>query len=71
MRCACFAIRSKAGAMVAGGADSYGYVSQAGYWSAVTTRPGAWHDALQMPLLTRVRVGGGETLDRFARSLNP
>jgi peptidoglycan/xylan/chitin deacetylase (PgdA/CDA1 family) len=46
-------------------------VSQAGYSSAVTTRPGAWHDALQMPLLTRVRVGGGETLDRFARSLNP
>ena len=42
-----------------------------GWVSAVTTRPGAWHDALQMPLLTRVRVGGGETLDRFARSLNP
>jgi peptidoglycan/xylan/chitin deacetylase (PgdA/CDA1 family) len=46
-------------------------VSQAGYVSAVTTRPGAWHDATQMPLLTRVRVGGGETLDRFARSLSP
>jgi hypothetical protein len=37
----------------------------------VTTRPGGWHDAAQMPLLTRVRVGGSEPLDRFARSLNP
>jgi peptidoglycan/xylan/chitin deacetylase (PgdA/CDA1 family) len=46
-------------------------VSQAGYLSAATTRAGGWHDSLQMPLLTRVRVGGLETLDRFARSLNP
>jgi len=46
-------------------------VSHAGYVSGVTTRPGGWHDATQLPLLTRVRVGGGETLDRFARSLSP
>jgi peptidoglycan/xylan/chitin deacetylase (PgdA/CDA1 family) len=46
-------------------------VHRAGYLSAVTTRPGGWHDAAQMPLLTRVRVGGGEPLDRFARSLSP
>lgn len=46
-------------------------VSQAGYLSGVTTRPGAWHDATQMPLLTRVRVGGLESLQMFARSLSP
>lgn len=44
-------------------------VHQAGYWSGATTRPGAWHDAAQLPLLTRVRVFGGESLDQFARSL--
>jgi peptidoglycan/xylan/chitin deacetylase (PgdA/CDA1 family) len=46
-------------------------VSKAGYLSGATTRPGAWHDAAQLPLLTRVRVGGGETLQAFARSLGP
>jgi peptidoglycan/xylan/chitin deacetylase (PgdA/CDA1 family) len=46
-------------------------VSQAGYLSAVTTRAGGWHNADQMPLLTRVRVGGGESLAAFAGSLNP
>jgi peptidoglycan/xylan/chitin deacetylase (PgdA/CDA1 family) len=44
-------------------------VQQAGYWSGATTRPGGWHDAAQLPLLTRVRVSGGESLDQFARSL--
>ena len=44
-------------------------VHQAGYWSGVTTRPGARHDAAQMPLLTRVRVSGGESLEQFASSL--
>ena len=31
---------------------------QAGYWSATTTQPGAWHDARHLLYLTRVRMGG-------------
>jgi peptidoglycan/xylan/chitin deacetylase (PgdA/CDA1 family) len=44
-------------------------VHQAGYVSGATTQPGGWHDATHMPLLTRVRVNGGESLWQFARSL--
>lgn len=44
-------------------------VHQAGYLSGATTRPGGWHDVAQMPLLTRVRVNGGESLEQFARNL--
>lgn len=45
-------------------------VHQAGYWSGVTTVDGGWHDAAQMPLLTRIRVQGGETLSLFADNLH-
>jgi peptidoglycan/xylan/chitin deacetylase (PgdA/CDA1 family) len=44
-------------------------VHKAGYWSAVTTRPGGWHDVQQMPLLRRVRVDGRESLAGFIASL--
>ena len=40
-------------------------VHDAGYLSATTTQGGVYHDAAQMPLLTRVRVGGGESLAQF------
>jgi peptidoglycan/xylan/chitin deacetylase (PgdA/CDA1 family) len=46
-------------------------VNEAGYWSGATTRAGAWHDVTQMPLLTRVRVFGGESLGDFAWRLIP
>ena len=44
-------------------------VHDAGYWSGTTTHNGAWHNAAQLPLLTRVRVAGGELLDGFIASL--
>ena len=44
-------------------------VHDAGYLSGATTKPGGWHDAMQIPVMTRVRVGGGDSLDHFARSL--
>jgi peptidoglycan/xylan/chitin deacetylase (PgdA/CDA1 family) len=46
-------------------------VDRAGYWSAVTTRGGGWHDRIQMPLLRRVRVDGRESLAQFDASLKP
>jgi peptidoglycan/xylan/chitin deacetylase (PgdA/CDA1 family) len=44
-------------------------VAAAGYFSAATTQSGAFHDTGQMPLLTRVRVSGGETLAQFEASI--
>ena len=44
-------------------------VHDAGYASATITEGGAWHDQGQMPLLTRVRVGGGESLAQFAGAI--
>ncbi|HXA41637.1 MAG TPA: polysaccharide deacetylase family protein [Candidatus Solibacter sp.] len=44
-------------------------VHDAGYWSGTTTHNGAWHNASQLPLLTRVRVPGGELLAGFIASL--
>ncbi|MFY9615748.1 MAG: polysaccharide deacetylase family protein [Candidatus Dormiibacterota bacterium] len=40
-------------------------VADAGYISATTTIGGAFHDTGQLPLLTRVRVNGGESLQQF------
>jgi peptidoglycan/xylan/chitin deacetylase (PgdA/CDA1 family) len=37
-------------------------VGAAGYWSGVTTQPGSWHDPQQVLYLSRVRIGGSETL---------
>lgn len=50
------------------GAFSYAaikLVHDAGFLSATTTQGGVYHDAGEMPLLTRVRVGGGESLAQF------
>jgi len=44
-------------------------VHDAGYWSGTTTHGGGWHNATQMPLLTRVRVAGGELLAGFIAGL--
>jgi peptidoglycan/xylan/chitin deacetylase (PgdA/CDA1 family) len=46
-------------------------VQQAGFASATTTNPGAYHDAAQMLTLTRLRAGGGQSLEQFAASLKP
>ncbi|MDQ6747796.1 MAG: polysaccharide deacetylase family protein [Candidatus Dormibacteraeota bacterium] len=35
-------------------------VGSAGFWSAVTTQPGAWHDPEQLLYLSRVRMGGAD-----------
>ncbi|GAC1330557.1 MAG: hypothetical protein NVSMB17_08010 [Candidatus Dormibacteria bacterium] len=37
-------------------------LKEAGYWSATTTQPGAWHDANHLLYLSRVRVGGAADL---------
>jgi peptidoglycan/xylan/chitin deacetylase (PgdA/CDA1 family) len=44
-------------------------VHDAGYWSAATTVFGSYHDAAQMPLLSRVRVAGGETTKEYEAHL--
>ena len=44
-------------------------VHDAGYASAATTQGGVWHDQGQMPLLSRVRVGGGESLVQFTGAI--
>lgn len=44
-------------------------VHDAGYWSATTTVFGSYHDAGQMPLLSRVRVAGGETINEYEAHL--
>jgi len=46
-------------------------VKQSGFLSATTTLDGTWHDQSQMFTLTRVRVGGAETLDAWSRTFAP
>jgi peptidoglycan/xylan/chitin deacetylase (PgdA/CDA1 family) len=41
-------------------------VKEAGFWSAVTTQPGAWHDSDHMLYLSRVRMTGGDDVDAIA-----
>jgi peptidoglycan/xylan/chitin deacetylase (PgdA/CDA1 family) len=43
----------------------------AGYETATTTAAGTLHSASDRFLLSRVRVGGGESLEQFASSLGP
>jgi peptidoglycan/xylan/chitin deacetylase (PgdA/CDA1 family) len=44
-------------------------VHDAGYWSGAITQAGGYHDADQLPLLSRLRVGGGQSLDYFIGNL--
>jgi peptidoglycan/xylan/chitin deacetylase (PgdA/CDA1 family) len=46
-------------------------VQAAGYLSATTTQPGAAHSAGDRFVWTRVRVSGGEPLDRLVADLGP
>jgi peptidoglycan/xylan/chitin deacetylase (PgdA/CDA1 family) len=46
-------------------------VKSAGFLSATSTINGVWHDSAQMYDLTRVRVGGGETIDYWSRTFAP
>ncbi|HEV3232431.1 MAG TPA: polysaccharide deacetylase family protein [Candidatus Dormibacteraeota bacterium] len=46
-------------------------VQEAGFLSATTTQVGGWHNAQHMFDMSRVRVSGGETLEAFARYLDP
>jgi peptidoglycan/xylan/chitin deacetylase (PgdA/CDA1 family) len=46
-------------------------VRAAGYQTATTTQPGTQHSLADRFTWSRVRVSGGEGLDRFARDLSP
>ncbi|MEA2645676.1 MAG: hypothetical protein QOE92_759 [Chloroflexota bacterium] len=46
-------------------------VHDAGFISAATTEAGAYHDDAQLPVLTRTRVSGGESLEDWASRLLP
>jgi peptidoglycan/xylan/chitin deacetylase (PgdA/CDA1 family) len=45
-------------------------VGAAGYWSGVTTQPGSWHDPKQVLYLSRVRIGGADTLQALINGVS-
>jgi len=45
-------------------------VADAGFWSATTTQPGSWHDPKQMLYLSRVRIGGGDTVQSIINGVS-
>ena len=45
-------------------------VKEAGYWAAVTTQSGIDHGSGELLQITRIRVRGGDGLERFDALLN-